>query len=215
MNTLSRTASIGAIHPQFQLIRSVITVALFSFVMLLVSACQPIQPLPTQAEEPDGAARMTPDNAPISITLPELGLEIPVTPMGWRVTEVNGQRTTEWVVPEAAAGWHRNSAAVGEPGNMIFSGHQAAGDAVFAFIAVGEASPGQEIIVTDADGEQVRYRVVQVSDPLPIDGASQQEQEQAAAYLAQDGTPRLTLITGWPAFTASHRVFVVAAPVSE
>lgn len=103
-----------------------------------------------------------------------------------------------------------NSAGAGEEGNTIISGHQATGAAVFAPIALEEVVAGQEIVVTSADGAERRYTVTEVSKPLPIDSASQAELDQIAAYLAPSDTARLMLITGWPTFTTSHRIFVVA-----
>jgi sortase (surface protein transpeptidase) len=177
--------------------------------LLLIAACQPIQPAPA-GETPVAVIEPGYANAPVNLAIPAIDMDVAVIPTGWQVIERNGVRTTEWVTPEDTAGWHVNSAGAGEEGNTIISGHQATGAAVFAPIALEEVAVGQEIVVTGADGLEHRYIVTEVSKPLPIDNPSQEESRQIAAYLAPGDTARLTLITGWPAFTTSHRVFVVA-----
>jgi len=178
--------------------------------LLGVAACQPIQPLAVDGDPSVVAAEQTYANAPVKLAIPAIDMDVAVTPTGWQVIERNAVRTTEWVTPENSAGWHVNSAGAGEEGNTIISGHQASGAAVFAPIALEEVVVGQEIVVTGSDGAEHRYTVTEVSKPLPIDSASQEESEQIAAYLAPGDTARLTLITGWPTFTTSHRIFVVA-----
>ena len=180
-----------------------------------VVACQPIQPVAVAGDPSLVVAQQTYANAPVRLAIPAIDMDVAVTPAGWQVIESSGVRTTEWVTPENSAGWHVNSAGAGEEGNTIISGHQATGAAVFAPIALEEVVAGQEIVVGDADGTEHRYTVTEISKPLPIDNASQEESEQVAAYLAPSDTARLTLITGWPAFTTSHRIFVVAEAVQK
>lgn len=188
--------------------------------VLLISACQPLTPPPSVVEvevsaTPEATVVVTPlpvsdAAAPASLSVPALGVEVPVTPMGWETVEINGVRTTQWVVPEAAAGWALNSAGAGEAGNVVIAGHQTRGDAVFAALALGEVEVGQEIIIADGGGAEFTYRVVEVSAPLPLLGATTEEQTQADAYIAPTTDARLTLVTGWPVATTTHRIFVVA-----
>jgi len=201
---------------------TVLLVALFTL------ACQPLTPTPA-ATPVDAIATVMPVEAtatpveaaplpqpvaaalpPVGIAMPALDLEFPVTPMGWETVEVDGVRTTRWIVPEDAVGWARNSTGAGGAGNMILAGHQMRGDAVFAVLALGEVETGQEILLTDESGAQFTYRVVEVSAPLPVLGATAEERAQAADYIAPTTSPRLTLITGWPTATTTHRIFVVA-----
>lgn len=191
---------------------------------LILSACQPLTPTPPAAEIATDAAPAAPGPTPVastmapaqeasppaSLAIPALGVEIAVAPMGWEIVEIDGQRTTQWVVPEAAAGWAINSARAGAEGNMVIAGHQTRGNAVFAALALGEVAPGEEVIVTDEAGADFTYQVVQVSEPLPLLGATAEESAQAAAYIAPSANARLTLVTGWPADTTTHRIFVVA-----
>ena len=147
---------------------------------------------------------------PARLEIPDLNLDVDVVPMGWQIVTVDGERTTMWAPPEEQAGWHVNSAHAGALGNVLISGRQADGAAVFAPLALGSVTSGQEIWLTDQDGVTFVYQVSEVSEPIPITGATDEEIERAAAYQEQSDTAKLTLITGWPDFTTTHRVFVVA-----
>lgn len=160
-----------------------------------------------QATEPLPAAQALP---PARISIPEAGLESPVEAMGWAVVNNGGQRTTRWIVPADAAGWHSNSVGAGASGNMILSGHQVQGDAVFVPLSLGDVAVGQHVLVEDEDGVVFVYRIVDLSDPIPVAGADAGEEEKALAYVEPSEDARLTLITGWPDFTTTHRVFAQA-----
>lgn len=160
----------------------------------------PIDPLEENQTQP-----------PVRIEIPDIGLDVPVVEMGWQIVMANGQRTTRWVVPEIEVGWHANSAGVGGEGNTILSGRQIGTDAPLASLAMGEIQPGQAVYLTDSDGIVFVYRIVEVTDPIPAIGASEADMAETAAYFDPnpDETPRLTLATGWPEFTTTHRIFAV------
>jgi sortase (surface protein transpeptidase) len=147
---------------------------------------------------------------PVRLQIPAIELDVPVIAMGWRLEVVDGRRTTVWDVPDDEAGWHMNSAGAGAAGNTVISGRQVGGAAVFAPLALGAVSEGQEVHLVDGDGITFVYRIREVTEPVPITGATPEEQEQAAAYIAPSEEARLTLVTGWPEFTTTHRVFAVA-----
>ncbi|MBX3001578.1 MAG: sortase [Caldilineaceae bacterium] len=147
---------------------------------------------------------------PVLLQISEIDMEVAISPMAWRVVESNGVRTTTWVLPESGAGWHPNSAGAGDAGNVVISGHQLLGDAPFAPIALGDIEVGQAILLTNADGEVFTYEVVEVTEPLPISNNPAAEEAIAEQYLAQTSTPMLTLISGWPDYSTTHRVIVIA-----
>lgn len=147
---------------------------------------------------------------PVRVQIPEIDLDAPIIAMGWRVDVVDGQRTTVWNVPMDVAGWHINSAGAGGQGNTIVSGRQADGAAVFAPLALGSVAPGQEVLLTDGDGITFVYRIVEVTEPIPVTGATPDELARAATYFEPTPDARLTLVTGWPDFTTTHRIFAVA-----
>jgi sortase (surface protein transpeptidase) len=146
----------------------------------------------------------------VRLQIPAIDLDVPVAPMGWQVIVTDAGKRTDWVVPDAAAGWHVNSAGVGGEGNVVLSGHQVAGSAVFAPLSLGDVQVGQDVLLTDGAGTTFVYRITQVTEPMPVAGASEEEQALAASYIGPTDTPRLTLVTGWPDFTTTHRIFALA-----
>jgi hypothetical protein len=193
---------------------------LMATLLLVLAGCQAIA-VPTAApaatETPTVLAveSMTPlplDQAlaPTPITIPAVELDQPIVPMGWTIADVNGERTTKWVVPTDAVGWHVTSAGAGGAGRVVLSAHQAAGEAPFKPLALGEIVPDQEILLTDSEGIVFVYRVTEVSQPIPLTGATAEDEALAASYLTPSDEALLTLITGWPEFTTTHRVFAVA-----
>ncbi len=146
---------------------------------------------------------------PARLEIPDLNLDVDVVPMGWQIVTVDGERTTmrrrRRSRPAGTSTAHTPAL-----GNVLISGRQADGAAVFAPLALGSVTSGQEIWLSDQDGVTFVYQVSEVSEPIPITGATDEEIERAAAYQEQSDTAKLTLITGWPDFTTTHRVFVVA-----
>jgi sortase (surface protein transpeptidase) len=45
-------------------------------------------------------------------------------------------------------------------------------------------------------------------------GATAEDNAAAAAFLAPTASAQLTLITGWPVDTTTHRIFVTAEPAA-
>lgn len=165
--------------------------------------------------EVSATAPLTPTQAtpPVRLQIPQISLDVPVEPMGWAVVMVDGQRTTLWQTPEDAAGWHLNSAGAGSRGRTVISGRQTGEGQVFAPLALGSAQAGQTILLTGFDGVTYVYIVTQVTDPIPLAGATPDEEAQAAAFVEPTDTTdtaQLVLISGWPDFTTTHRVFVIA-----
>lgn len=186
--------------------------------LLLLLGCQPIQApsaTPGSAATPiateEAAEEMVqPALPPTLLRIPDLSLELPITSMGWQVIEANGQRTTEWLVPVDTVGWQVNSAAAGGTGNTILAGHQSSGAAIFAPLALGDIVVGQDLHLVDKAGAVFLYRVTEVSEPIAIVGATEEDNALAQTYVAPTEAAQLTLLTGWPDFTTTHRIFAVA-----
>jgi len=191
--------------------------------LLLLVGCQWVKPLEPTAEPAVAAAAadltasvpLTDALPPVALRIADLSLDLPVSTMGWVVTEVDGQRTTTWVVPTDTLGWHANSAGAGGTGNTILSGYQATGAALLAPLALGDITVDQAIVLTDSAGNGFRYRVVEVSDPIPLLGATEEDNTLMRSYLQPSELPILTLMTGWPDFTTTHRIFAVAEYVGR
>lgn len=198
--------------------RHVNLAALLLLISALLFGCQPLIQAPTPtadatatpAEEPTPVAETRQGLAPVLLRIPALTLELSITPMGWVVTEANGQRTTQWIVPLDTVGWHVNSAGAGGTGNTILSGHQSNGAAVFAPLALGDITIGQEVQLVDEQGGVFVYRVTEISEPIPLVGATEEDNVLAQTYMAPTDVAQLTLVTGWPDFTTTHRIFAIA-----
>ena len=153
--------------------------------------------------------------APTQLAIPALALELPVVPMDWTIATVEGERVTRWEIPDDALGWHINSAPAGATGNTLLSGHQVKGDALLAPLARGEFAVGQELLLTDDAGRTFVYRITRISAPIPVTGADDAQTAEAADYIAPTDTAVLTLLTGWPDFTTTHRIFAQAEFVGQ
>lgn len=147
---------------------------------------------------------------PIALEIPAIHLKVNVVPMGWQVTSVNGVRRAEWQLPLEEAGWHINSGKVGSDQAVVLSGHHRLGAHVFAPIAQGGVQIGQEIWLTDAQKRVWVYTVSTISQPIPVSGASKAERAQLQSYLEPISHPQLVLLTGWPDFSDTHYLAVVA-----
>lgn len=202
------------ILPKPVLHRHVHFAARLLIISTLLLGCQPLIQVPTPEADTTPVAESTPEARqglpPVLLRIPAISLELPITPMGWVVTEANGQRTTQWIVPLDTVGWHVNSAGAGGTGNTILSGHQSSGEAVFAPLALGDITVGQEVQLVDEQGAVFVYRITEISDPIPIVGATEEDNALAQTYTAPTDVAQLTLITGWPDFTTTHRIFAVA-----
>ncbi len=140
---------------------------------------------------------------PVRILAPNIGLDAPVNAADWTPGG-------DWRVPNGAAGWLENSAYLGAPGNTVLAGHQNTQGEVFRRVA--ELQPGDSVTVS-APGQAVEYRVAEVLI-LPAWGTTPEQERGYASWIARTRDTRLTLITCWPYYTNSHRVIVIAKPVS-
>ena len=168
-----------------------------------------------EAAAPDAAPAAAASAPPVALAISGINLSAEVTPMGWELAMNGDQVTTRWVVPLDTLGWAVNSAEAGAPGNMVILGHQALGAALLRPMALGDIAVGQEIRVQAANGATYLYKVSEVSPPIPAIGASAEDRATAEAYLSPGGDARLTLVSGWPADTTTHRLFVVAGYIGQ
>ena len=153
-------------------------------------------------------ARPIAAHPPERIVAPDIGLDAPVIAVSARVVDVGRVATIVWDVPEAAAGWHDDSALPGQPGNIVLSGHHNMGGEVFRHLVALE--PGNEIILY-ADGRPYRY-VVQSKMILPEKGQPAEVRQENARWIGPFPEERLTLVTCWPYTSNTHRLIVVALP---
>ena len=146
---------------------------------------------------------------PDRITIPAIEMDTSVVELGWHAaTDANGYIFSEWDVARYAAGWHKNSAQLGEEGNLVLSGHNNILGAVFR--ELDRLKKGDEAVLW-ANGEEVRYTIDQVMI-VPEKYASPEQRLQNASWIEQSDDTRLTLVSCWPRNDNSHRIIVVAYP---
>ncbi|MEZ4662261.1 MAG: sortase [Caldilineaceae bacterium] len=148
---------------------------------------------------------------PTFLEIPAIELETVVEAMGWqRVEDASGAPMSQWLDVQNAAGWLQNSAVPGAHGNTVLSGHNNIKGAVFRDL--WKLQNG-DLIYLNADHERFSY-VIEDVYILPEEHANAAQRAQSAAYIAPAGDERLTLVSCWPPTSNTHRVFVVAKPVT-
>jgi hypothetical protein len=156
----------------------------------------------------DAAPTVAPEQpAPVALTVPALGIEAPVDPVGVRD---DGQMA----IPDdvGRVGWYRFGPAPGGEGSAVLAGHVDDREQGLGELApLREVQVGAEVLVTDTAGATTRWRVVsrqQVDkQALPVD-----------RLFAREGPPRLVLVTCGGEFLPEQgryesNVVVVAEPL--
>lgn len=149
---------------------------------------------------------------PSRLFIPVIGLDAPVSPLGWSLSTVGEQAISAWEsLPVGAAGWHTNSAVPGEGSNVVISGHHNIAGEVFRHLV--DLKPGDEIIVEYA-GRDYYYHVSEKLI-LPEKYTSPEQRLQNATWILPTHEERLTLVTCWPYENNTHRLVLVALPENE
>ena len=147
------------------------------------------------------------------IRIPKIGVLAPVTPVGWspQPGKTAVLPDVSWDSPGAQVGWAISSALPGDRrGNVILFGHNNIDSSVFQRLA--ELQAGDRVYLDTGDYHWI-YQVSQV-DILP-DETPVQDSAAYVEYFKTSRVPRLTLVSCWPPVSNTHRVFVIANPVSQ
>lgn len=147
---------------------------------------------------------------PDRIEIPAVALSAPVIPAEHTFTEVEGSTFGQWLAPDfEAAGWHPDSALLGEAGNTVINGHHNVHGEVFADLV--DVKEG-DLIQVFSRGRVYEYIVTNrmILPETFMDAATRLEN---ARWLARSDDVRLTLVTCWPRESYTHRLILVAAPV--
>lgn len=149
---------------------------------------------------------------PVRIMIPSINLDAPIVPAQIEFERLAGKEFIEWFVPEEyAVGWHTTSAKLGAPGNTVLNGHHNAYGEVFKdLIGVNE---GDYIWVAS---EENRFKYLITNKMLLPEKYEQLDvRTNNAQWILPSVDERLTLITCWPYETNTHRLIVVARPLSR
>jgi sortase A len=166
-------------------------------------------PLPAPTNTPPPAPPPPPAaSGPTRVVIESVGIDTPVVPVGWSIVEQNGRQFSVWDVADFAAGWHNTSAAPGQVGNTVLSGHHNIKGEVFRYLVDVQEGAAIDIYVGDTVyGYYVEQKLIVKEKGEPLD-----VRRQNAAWIAPTNDVRLTLVTCWPYTNNTHRVIVVARP---
>jgi len=146
---------------------------------------------------------------PDKIEIPAIGLTAPVIVSDYNKTKIEGETFGQWVAPsEFAAGWHPDSALLGQTGNLVINGHHNEFGEVFGELV--DLKIG-DLIIVFYEGESFTY-VVSNRLILPERFQEAAVRLENARWLAKTNDTRLTLVTCWPADSNTHRLIIVARP---
>jgi len=151
---------------------------------------------PTLAGPPPASA------PPDRIVIPAIGLDAPVVPVGWTVTDGGAV----WEAADYAAGWHQGSAYPGHVGNTVLSGHHNIKGKVFRYLI--DLEPDDEVFLYV--GDTAYHYVVTEKHLFEEKGKSEAVRRANAQWIAPTDDERLTLVTCWPYTSNTHRLIVVA-----
>jgi hypothetical protein len=93
-------------------------------------------------------------SAPLRVEIPTLGVTAAVGPLG-----LNPDGTLEVPRDFSRAGWYTGRPTPGQAGPAIIVAHRAGRRGPGAFWKLPDVQPGQEVVVTRADGRRVRFVV--------------------------------------------------------
>lgn len=148
--------------------------------------------------------------SPVRLVIPAIDLDAPIERIGVEAVVQEGQTYYQWLVPEGyMAGWHENSARLGQAGNTVLNGHHNVYGEVFKDLV--DLEEGDELIMFDEE-QKYTYRIT-VKEILPERGQPIDVRLENAQWIAPTEDERITLVTCWPYTDNSHRLVVVAEPI--
>ncbi len=149
---------------------------------------------------------------PERIVIPAIHLDAPVVPSHYWVIKVDNQLFQQWLAPDKfAAGWMATSATLGQPGNTVLSGHHNVFGEVFRYLV--DLSVGDTIQLYSGNmlfTYQITNKMILPERDEPIS-----VRLENARWLLPSTDERLTLITCWPYVSNTHRLIIVARPISH
>ncbi len=148
---------------------------------------------------------------PSRLVIPAIKVDTPVVELGWKTNKTaSGSVLSEWDVANYAAGWHKNSALPNETGNVVMSGHNNILGSVFRELDQLKRGDTVELF---AGGSEYIYAVDEVLI-LPEKNATEKQRKANVSYIQETPDDRLTLVSCWPRDDNTHRIVVIAKPVS-
>jgi LPXTG-site transpeptidase (sortase) family protein len=149
---------------------------------------------------------------PNRLVIPSINLDAPVVPVGYQETVDGGQVYNQWLTPvQYAAGWHVTSALLGDTGNTVLNGHHNAYGMIFKDLVKMQIG---DVISVYSGSQEFQYQVVS-NMLLPEWFESLSSRIENARWIEPTVDERITLVTCWPENSNTHRVVIVARPISN
>ena len=152
-----------------------------------------------------------PISIPNRIVIPAIQLDAPVVAATLRTIVYLGTTYPQWKVPNLfTAGWASTSASLGTIGNTVLFGHHNSHGEVFAHLVDLQVNDLIEIY----SGERKFTYIVALKMILRERNEPVDLRLQNARWILPSEDERLTLLTCWPYTSNTHRLIIVAIPVS-
>jgi sortase A len=162
-------------------------------------------------EGPQPTATRAPIWIPDRLVIPAIQLDAPVVLAKINDIEYLGKQYQQWVAPNFfAAGLLTTSAPLGVPGNTVLIGHDNIHGEVFAHLP--NLRVGDRIRVYS--GDHAFAYAISLIMILPERWQPLKVRIENAQWIAPSPDERLTLVSCWPYASNTHRLIIVAMPVS-
>jgi LPXTG-site transpeptidase (sortase) family protein len=163
-------------------------------------------------DEPQLPAEQSNAEVPVRLVIPVIQLDAPVVPAGTQVVVKGGEEFQQWLAPdEYAAGWHADSAMLGEPGNTVLNGHHNIYGKVFGRLV--DLKVGDLLLLYGSKrmyGYMITNRMI-----LPEKYEQLDVRMDNARWILPSTDERLTMVTCWPEESNTHRLILVARPIGK
>lgn len=149
---------------------------------------------------------------PDRIVIPSIQLDAPVESALQRKIAIGEDVFGQWLAPdEFAVGWHTDTAKLGQVGNTVLNGHHNSHGEVFARLI--EVKTGDDFEVHSGDHVFV-YRVTNIMI-LPERDVDFSRRLENSRWISPTEDERVTIISCWPKVSNTHRLLVVARPLTN
>ena len=163
------------------------------------------------SKEPESTATPPPIWIPNRIVIPAIRLDAPVELAKHHEIEVQGLPYQQWDAPDSfSVGRLLSSAPLGSAGNTVFLGHHNIYGEVFGHLV--DLKVG-DLILAYSGNKEFAYEISQKMILLERDQPPEVRLKNAD-WIAPTQDERLTLVTCWPFNNNTHRLVIVARPVS-
>jgi len=153
-------------------------------------------PPPAFSPDPDPVASGPWGVPPVKMSMPSIGVEAPIVPVG---LDDDGSMSAP-TDPDTVA-WYRLCPGMGVAGNVVLAGHINWTGRTRAFGFLDQLDHGDPILIVDADGHGYQY-VVESSHWVRAEGAPVEE------IFASTGDTVLTMITCGGEYVAASREYL-------